>query len=538
MKQQTILTAQTMGYFRAKSEEKREVLLGELLELQEFENADKYTVLVILQAEVSRRHEVSQNRIKKAFDKIESDAAKPLSSGTDSASGHVQEYPEGNYVLTVAQNNTDVDMVALSALETFAEHNNAIIMVAKMTYNKAGFMVAQDATDGIYYDPAIVKYIVEGQISLGGVIHFIGQANVNPTAKGPLSGFESITPVGVSVCIPASKITLKATAALKNGEGKLLFSTGSITRRNYILRKAGAVAASMHNISALYVSVKNGVLTARHLEIMPGCDGFYDEGNYYSANEVITGQRPIALQFGDIHAERLSSNNLDMLVEHLEKFNPYHTVLHDVMDFSSRNHHNVKDCTFMFGQHTKGNTVEKDIIKVANVIYKLSAEYDRMTHIIESNHDLAINTWLKSEDYKADPTNAILYLQCMLELYKYIDAGYKEPFNMLEYVVGEFGGLIQDNIVFHSTDESLILAGIEMGCHGHTGANGSRGSPQQLAGLGVKMNTGHTHSPSIIGGCYTAGCCELDMGYNIGPSSWRLASIVTWQNGQRQIIFL
>jgi hypothetical protein len=53
------------------------------------------------------------------------------------------------------------------------------------------------------------------------------------------------------------------------------------------------------------------------------------------------------------------------------------------------------------------------------------------------------------------------------------------------------------------------------------------------------MNTGHTHTPSILGACYTAGVAgSLEMGYNIGASSWRLANILTWPNGQRQIIFM
>ncbi len=192
----------------------------------------------------------------------------------------------------------------------------------------------------------------------------------------------------------------------------------------------------------------------------------------------------------------------------------------------------------MFAQHKKGNTVEGDIIATAEVIAALQNSFDGEVHIIESNHDLAINTWLKNMDFKEDPTNALTYLKCMTALYESINNG-DSSFNMLEFAMEEIAGLSSEQMVYHTTDESVIMAGIEMGCHGHTGTNGSRGSPAQFRALGVPMNTGHTHTPSIMGGCYTAGVTgSLEMGYNIGASSWQLANILTWPNGQRQVIFM
>ena len=158
---------------------------------------------------------------------------------------------------------------------------------------------------------------------------------------------------------------------------------------------------------------------------------------------------------------------------------------------------------------------------------------------MESNHDLAINTWLKNADFKIDPINALVYLDCMTALYRHKEEGNGDYFNMLQYAYEEIGeGGYSDQINFHETDESLVIAGVEMGNHGHNGVNGSRGSPKQFAALGVPMNTGHTHSPSIFYPCFTAGVtASLEMGYNIGASSWAIADTITYANGQRQIIF-
>jgi len=84
-------------------------------------------------------------------------------------------------------------------------------------------------------------------------------------------------------------------------------------------------------------------------------------------------------------------------------------------------------------------------------------------------------------------------------------------------------------------DDSLIIAGIEHGLHGHLGPNGARGNPKNLRSVG-KANTGHTHSAGITEGVYTAGVFgHLDMGYNKGLSSWSHSFILTYENGKRTI---
>ena len=540
MKKSVILTAAALGFFRSKDAEKQLVIFEEMMLLEEFATVSRETINGFLEAEIIRRHVVYQNRQQKAFDKIESDAAKPLTGGMTSAVGHIEKMPAGKYVLTVAQNNTEVNQVFFGALKNFCNDMGAQLLIAKMTYNKNGFQSDQAATDGVYYAKEVLPYLVEGQIDLGGKIHFCAQANVLPTAKNPLTGFESITGVGVGVVIPASKIALKCTAALKGGKNKVLFATGAVTLRNYIMRKAGAVAATEHSIGALYVEVsETGDYIARQLELMEGSDGFYDNGSYFTADTITTDQSPLALQFGDIHAEKMESCNLAKMNKLIDYFKPHNIICHDVMDFSSRNHHNIKDCAFMFAQEVNRNTVKQDIITTVKVIDSLARGYNTI-HIIESNHDLAINTWLKNTDFKEDPVNAVLYLQCMHALYSHIEETKNSHFNMLQYVYDNVAEGQTSRIYFHDSNESVVMAGVEMGCHGHHGSNGSRGSPSQFRALGIMLNTGHTHTPSILGGCYTAGVTgSLYMGYNEnGASSWALANILTWPNGQRQVIFM
>jgi azurin len=51
------------------------------------------------------------------------------------------------------------------------------------------------------------------------------------------------------------------------------------------------------------------------------------------------------------------------------------------------------------------------------------------------------------------------------------------------------------------------------------------------------MNTGHTHTASILEGVYTAGVkANLEQGYNKGASSWSHSDIITYSGGKRAIV--
>jgi len=170
---------------------------------------------------------------------------------------------------------------------TYCDAVGAKLLVARTTYNKSGFQQPDiDGGDDLWYDEAVKPYLTEGTIDLGG-FHFIADANVIVTSKNPVNGFEGITPAGVHAIIPASKIGLKVIARLMNCAPKILTSTGMVTKRNYILRKAGTVAAYEHNMGAVFVDTSKGVM--RHLEVMPNSGGFFDEGAFYSREGVANG---------------------------------------------------------------------------------------------------------------------------------------------------------------------------------------------------------------------------------------------------------
>jgi hypothetical protein len=72
--------------------------------------------------------------------------------------------------------------------------------------------------------------------------------------------------------------------------------------------------------------------------------------------------------------------------------------------------------------------------------------------------------------------------------------------------------------------------------HGHLGPSGMRGSPQVFKRMGRRQNTCHTHSAGIYDEVYVGGTSSLlDMGWNVGPSSWSHTHILTYANGIRAL---
>jgi hypothetical protein len=157
--------------------------------------------------------------------------------------------------------------------------------------------------------------------------------------------------------------------------------------------------------------------------------------------------------------------------------------------------------------------------------------------VVDSNHDNALERWLRDADFKRDAINAIFYLEAQLALYKAM-GDQNDSFHLIEWALTREPEC-PPGVRFLREDESFKICNgeIECGMHGHLGSDGSRGRPENLAKMGHKANTGHTHSAKILEGMYVAGVSsKLRPRYVKGPSSWSHSHIVTYENAKRAII--
>lgn len=462
------------------------------------------------------------------------------------------------FVLTSAQNNTKVHRGFWTALERFAIHNKAQIMVSRFSYNKNAWLdaggITKDAekVDGedIWYAPEVIKHAQDENIQLAEGLVFCAELDILPTAKDPLSGFDNFTGTN-SLVVPHAKTHMRSYAGLLSGQPQRFgYTTGAVTLRNYIDRKAGQIASYHHVYGALYVEVDaRGRWFAR--QIIAADDGsFFDLDTYYHAkgnckigSENFLSFFPNAISvvnLGDIHAEKLDATVFASAMQMLDVMKPTHVAIHDLLDFEARNHHNLKDPFFWADQHFNGmNTVQANF---NHAVVTLGEVQRHVPHskllLVRSNHDEAFTRWLKEFDPVRDPANARFYHYHMWLRYQAIENG--ETYDNYQWALSEAADAMDvrdDDWVHIKEDDSYVLHNIEFGLHGHLGPNGSRGNPKAYRQLGRKLNTGHTHSAGIIDGVWTAGVlASLRMGYNKGPSSWSHSHILTHANGKRQIV--
>lgn len=468
------------------------------------------------------------------------------------------EVKEGvkRFILTSAQDNTRLHDGFMDSLEAYRDWLRTDapceIMIAGFTYNKRLF--EDNRVDASQFPERAYEHMSNKRYRLGDVIEWCAEMNTLPTAQNPLTGFETYTRQRWGI-FPHAKVQLQSVPTMKHDPAKIIMTTGACTYPNYVQKRAGIKASFHHVIGAVLVEIaSDGTFFARHL--LAEEDGsFYDLDRRITASGVSEHHRVEAINHGDLHVAQIdpdialatwgyypvtdadgkrkwvTSLNAPTLINTLM---PRYQLFHDTLDFQARNHHNLKDPHHMFRLFVNGvDSVESEIQEAAQFVENTRRPWCK-TVMVESNHDLALKTWLKNTDWKTDPLNARFYLSASL---KVLDAIQRRDndFSIFESVMRDLANL--DGVIFLRQDESFRVLGIEKGMHGHLGANGARGAPRQFTKAGPKATTGHTHSCGIIDGIYTAGTKSLlDLGYNLGLSSWTHSDVITLPNGKRQII--
>jgi len=451
------------------------------------------------------------------------------------------------YILTSAQNNTFVNKPFWKNLKALAEHYDAKIMVGTFSYNqnaygplsvKAGTCMASKSKEEEepWFDPEVEPYIVDKRVELGEGLVWCGEMNIIPTAEDPLSGLETYSH-RKSAIFPHVKLAMRSVATMQGEGTKLNYTTGAVTLKNYIQKKAGLKAEHHHAYACLVVEVNHdGNWWVRQVGAAHSECELQDLDVIVVDGKVTTGNSIESVTWGDIHATIIDPVVEKISLEMLDYLKPNTQFLHDIMEGASVNHHTVKNNHERFKVYLRGlSNVESELKQTLDKVKEYSREWCK-TLVVDSNHDSWVMRWLQEHDYRNDPQNAVFFLEAQLATYKAIQEG-NERFHLLEWALQKYG--CPKDIQFLRTDESYIICNgkIECGMHGHLGPNGMRGTPQNLRRVGRRANTAHTHSCGIYDGLYVAGTStKLNWGYNVGPSSWSNSHVITYKNGQRAII--
>lgn len=448
------------------------------------------------------------------------------------------------YILTSAQNNAKADGAFLKNLEVMAQKVKAEILVSYCVYDKANYrgltVPKGDTTEKrVWWDKATAQYACNTRVRLAPKLAFCGEFDLIATARVPLSGMESYCG-GSSIIVPHNKLAMRMVESRKGESPKEMYTTGSVTERRFIQRKEGQLAHFHHVIGALLVEVlADGTFFVHHLNAD-------EHGNFYWLEyQVADGlmyddeDGVAAVVLGDIHHEKLDQDVWAVTrLEIIPALCPDTLVVHDLIDFESRNHHNIDDPLFRVKMEANGTKIADEIRAAGKFLEELECvNNDTEVIVVESNHHAALTKWLKTADWKDDPKNAEFYLSLALHLVRQRCGKSALSYGALEWAIRQYCGQRLDDTVFLKLDQSVEIQGIEVGIHGHVGPTGAIGSPASYRKLGFKTFTAHTHSPSIMDGCYTVGVMgKMDMGYNVGPNKWMHTHGIIYPNGKRAFV--
>lgn len=451
------------------------------------------------------------------------------------------------YVCTSAQNNTGLHEACWRNLQALAAHDKALLLVASFTYaagsrasvgQKKTAVETADAEE--WWDERVVPHLVDRSVGLAPGLVWCGELQILPTVARPLSGKESFTGRASSI-IPHVTFAVASVAAPKGQGAKLMFTTGTVTLRNYIQKTAGHKAEFHHGYGGLLVEVcDDGAWFVRQLNA--DSEGvIYDLDRRVADGAVTRGHRPECVVWGDIHARLLEDRQRDLGWGPggiLDTLRPRSQVMHDFLDFRARNHHDRRDPWRVYAKHVgRGLDVEAEISHAAGFLAFASRPWCETT-VVASNHDEAIERWLKEEDYREDPGNARFMLAAASAVYEAVQRG-QNRFYVVEWAARRAARLRR--VRFLRRDEEFTVCpdaagGIELGMHGDLGPNGARGGLLAFARTGQKCIVGHSHSAGLHQGAMQVGVMgPLDMGYNRGPSSWSHTSAIVYPNGKRTL---
>lgn len=445
------------------------------------------------------------------------------------------------YVVTCAQNATDIKKSFFKNLLTYCKEKKAELVILPIRYrNPTSRWTGADENDDWWWDD-LKPYMFAGRQLLCRNLVVMGDIKVQCTATRPLTSLETITG-DLSGIIGHPKLELRTIATPQNDLPKIMTTTGAVTVKNYTDTKAGKRGEFHHTYGACVVEMtKKGGFHMR--QINAKSDGsFIEMEGRYAGGKSMPAPPAEAIVFGDLHAPfvdptvvKATWTGPKSLVKRLK---PKYWVFHDTDDFYSRSHWEQKNPFAAVIKQKMGlDDVRKEVEKCVQFIDDVSKGGTHTNILVASNHDEHLLRWLKESDWRKDPVNAEFYLETALATCRNTTMetwghNIPDPFIDLAKKYMKY-----KKTRFLTRSDSFVRKNVEMAMHGDLGPNGSRGYTRALARIGVKLIIMHSHTSEICDGLFRGGTSSyLRRSYTVGPSSWLQTHVVLYGNGKRTLV--
>lgn len=446
-------------------------------------------------------------------------------------------------VITWAQNATPAHKGFTVALRAYCKANNADLLVIPGRYQNATSRWTASQENEQWWDKELTPYLHNQRTSLNKNLMLLADINAQPTATTPLSGFESITH-GESGILGHPKLQMTVIPTPHQRFPKILTTTGACTVENYSNSKAGKKGEFHHVIGAVVIDLDHGGrFHLRHINARR--DGAFCDLDmaYYPDGSVKKAGPYQGLVFGDAHPAFADPKVVDATFGPsglVSRLNPRTLVVHDLLDSYAVNPHHIGNPFIAHAKRKAGNDDIRREVEATLTWLKEKAA-GRPVVIVPSNHDDMLSRWIKRADWKEEGVNKEFYLETalmMLRGTKMTKTGTMTPDPFAYWVEQAKIRDLRFDVRALNRNESFMIGDIECGLHGHEGPNGARGSLKNLSKLGVKVISGHSHTPGIEAGHYKAGTMTfLNLEYTGPVSSWLNAHVAITPMNKR-VIFI
>lgn len=475
---------------------------------------------------------VSERCMRKWFALLQISGEKSkISDQFEEAKKNTLDKEKNIFLITYCQNNTEINEELLANMEAYADFLNAQILVIGGRYKNPTSVFADKPYE--FWDKSVIKYLTTSRLDLHNYCTLMADVKVQTSASNPLSTMEGLTHEH-SCIVGSPRIIFKMLPVLEGCKPKAMFTTGAISKPNYVDSKNGKVAEFQHVYGFAIVEIKDDEVFYFR-QVTSAADGSFNDLYYHVSNNIVSRNNSIAaVTFGDIHFgstdERVMAN-MDNL---LSKLIPENVFLHDVFDGYSINVHEQKDGCIQYFKEKRGlNSLEDELDGMLDFLQYFT-KFNKV-FIVRSNHDIFLDRYIKDTQWQKNVTPKNSLIQNKLT-YILLDQYEKDGYEAKGLIPALINKTFPQFITL-GLNQSYKVKGWEGANHGFLGNSGTKGSVNQYRRLNTKLIIGHFHSPSRYENVAAVGTCtKLRLGYNVSASNWLQSSIITHNDGKIQHI--
>lgn len=424
------------------------------------------------------------------------------------------------YIVTSVQFNASVNKNLLENMLNFAKENNVDKI---LTFVQRGRYIEEDKLSPLIAENNIETIHSEMKLNANLKLY---DTRILPQQINPFTGMNKKLSRDYSYILPSPKIRYESIAS-NSKYPRAFMSSGMLTHPNYKDHTAhGRKAEEQHQYGFVYVEILNNqIFTANQIEATRKGDFQHLTRKYHSGK--VMDNQPEALVLGDWHNGDTDPYVKKESIKMIHSLKPKRVVFHDLFNGHSINHHE-KGQLLSELRNLRDNRIilEDEMRAVYDEVWFFANKFkDTNFIIVRSNHDDFLEKYIQHKMFIDDPKNFLFTCKIISRIVN----EKKIPLQEALLLIGQ----LPDNVRFTQQDESLRVYGIELATHGHLGANGSKGSPNQFNSLNLKMITGHTHSPKLMeNGMVVGTSTHLKLNYTHGASSWLNAHGILYSNGK------